>query len=213
LLALGAAFGTMPIELRYLAFAAPFAAALLAGAASGWRRRAPRLAVAALGLVLAVQAAGAAGMALHPATRQAYRDALAAVAPALGPDALLLVPGGNDGVGIVGAALAEAPQGQPILVLRLPDIPVLPRQVAPYARLVLLGITDRDGAVQAAAARAALADDPRWVERDRPWRDSRRGFEVRVFDRAEPIPAARSGVADRSEGVLIGGAHHGREQP
>ena len=213
LLALGAAFGTMPIELRYVAFAAPFAAALLAGAASGWRRRTPRLAVAGLGLVLAVQAAGAAGMALHPATRQAYRDALAAVAPALGRDALLLVPGGNDGVGIVGATLAEAPRHQPILVLRLAEMPALPGQVAPYARLVLLGITDRDGAVQVAAARAALAHDPRWVEREPPWRDARRGFEARIFDRAESAPLARSGVADWSEGVVIGGAHHGGEQP
>ncbi|WP_368417357.1 hypothetical protein [Falsiroseomonas sp.] len=213
LLVLGAVFGTMPIELRYVAFAAPFAAALLAGAASGWRRRAPRLAVAAFCLVLAVQAAGAAGMALHPATRQAYRDALAAVAPALGPDALLLVPLGNDGVGIVGAALAEAPRHQPILVLRLSEIPALPRQVAPYARLVLLGITDRDGALQVAAARAALAEDPSWVERNRPWRDARRGFEARILDRAGTAPLARSGVADRSEGVAVGGAHHGGEQP
>jgi hypothetical protein len=213
LLALGAAFGTMPIELRYLAFAAPFAAALLAGAAAGWLRRAPRLAVAGLGLVLAVQAAGTAGMALHPATRQAYRDALAVLAPALGPDALLLVPHGNDGVGIVGATLAEAPRHQPILVLRLDTMPALPRQAAPYARLVLLGITDRDGALQVAAARDALAADPRWVERAPPWRDARRGFEARIFDRAATAPPARSGVADRSEGVGIGGAHHGGEQP
>jgi hypothetical protein len=213
LLALGAAFGSMPIELRYVAFAAPFAAALLAGAARAWLRRAPRLVAVAFGLVLAVQAAGAAGMALHPATRQAYRDALAAVSPALGPDSLLLVPGGNDGVGIVGAALAEAPRHQPILVLRLDNMPVLLGQAAPYARLVLLGITDRDGAIQVAAARDALARDPRWVERGLPWRDPRRGFEARIFDRAGTAPPARSGVADRSEGIAVGRTHHGGEQP
>lgn len=212
LLALGAAFGTMPIELRYLAFAAPFAAVLLAGAARGWLRRAPRLAPVALALVLAVQAAGAVGMALHPATRQAYRDALAAVAPSLGPGSLLLVPKGNDGVGIVGAVLAEAPADQPILLLRLADAPALPLRAAPYARLVLLGITDRDGAEQVAAARAVLEADPRWVEQPRAWRDARRGFEARIFLRAG-LTVPRSGMPDRAEGVVVGGAHHGREQP
>lgn len=212
LLALGAAFGTMPIELRYLAFAAPFAAALLAGAARGWAPRLPRAAPAAFVLLLAVQAAGTAGMALHPATRQTYRDALAALAPALGPEALLLVPEGNDGVGIVGAVLAEAPRDQPILVLRLAEIPALRDRAAPYARLVLLGITDRDGALQAAAARAALAADPRWVELSRPWRDARRGFDASIFA-LPPMEGRGSGMADRAEGVLIGGAHHGGEQP
>ncbi len=212
LLALGAAFRTMPIELRYLAFAAPFAAALLAGAARGWARRLPRAAPAAFALLLVVQAVGTAGMVLHPATRQAYRDALAALAPALGPEALLLVPEGNDGVGIVGAVLAEAPRDQPMLVLRLAEIPALRDRAAPDARLVLLGITDRDGAVQAAAARAALAADPRWVELSRPWRDARRGFEAQVFA-ARPAEGRGSGMADRAEGVVIGGAHHGGEQP
>lgn len=213
LLALGAAFGTMPIELRYVAFAAPFAAALLAAAARAWARRLPVLAPAALVALLAVQAAGVVGMALHPATRQAYRDALAAVAPALGPGSLLLVPAGNDGVGIVGAVLAEAPPDQPILVLRLAEAERLPAVAAPYARLVLLGITDRDGAAQAEAAAAALAADPRWVEAARPWRDARRGFEASVFAAVAAPRSGGSGMADRAEGVLVGGAHHGGEEP
>jgi hypothetical protein len=212
LLLLGAAFGTMPIELRYLAFAAPFVAALLAGAAQSWARRLPRTAPAAFAVLLVVQAAGTAGMALHPATRQAYRDALAALAPSLGPEALLLVPEGNDGVGIVGAVLAEAARDQPMLVLRLEEIPLLHDRAAPYARPVLLGINDRVGNVQAAAARAALAADPRWVELSRPWRDARRGFEASVFS-ARPADARGSGMADRAEGVVIGGTHHGSEKP
>lgn len=212
LLALGAAFGTMPIELRYLSFAAPFAAVMLAGAARGWARRLPRAAPAAFAMLLAVQAAGVAGMALHPATRQAYRDALAALAPSLGPDALLLVPKGNDGVGLVGAVLAEAPRDQPILVLRLEEIPVLRARAAPYARLVLLGITDRDGAVQVAAAREAIIADPRWVELPRPWRDARRGFEASVFV-TRPRHGGGSSVTHRAEGVVIGGAHHRGEKP
>jgi len=207
LLLLGAAFGNMPIELRYIAFAAPFAAALLAGAAAAWARRAPRLVSAALLLLLGVQAVGAAGMALHPATQQTYRDALRAVGPALGPGTLLLVPHGNDGVGLVGGVLAEAPPNQPILVLRAEDAGRLAGLTAPYARLVLLGITDRDGAVQEAAARAALAADPRWDEGRIAWRDARRGFTATVF-----APRA-SGVADRPEGVVVGGADHRREEP
>jgi hypothetical protein len=210
LLLLGAAFGNTPVELRYLAFAAPFAAALLAGALSAWQRAAPRLAPAALGLVLLVQGAGAVGMVLHPATQQTYRDALAALSPQLGPGSLLLVPAGNDGVGIVGAVLAEAARDQRILVLHPGASPGLPARVAGYRRLVLLGITDRDGAIQVAAARAVLEADPDWVEAAEPWRDARRGFSARLY-----APAARSGsrVADRAEAFLVGGPHDGREQP
>jgi hypothetical protein len=87
---------------------------------------------------------------------------------------------------------------------------MLPALAGPYARVVLLGITDRDGATQAAAAVAALEADPGWAEASRPWRDARRGFEVRVY---APTGARGSGVADRAEGVLVRGADHGREKP
>ncbi len=186
LLVLAAASGSTPIELRYLAFAVPFAAALLAGAAAALAERRPRPALAGLALVLAVQAAGSAGMALHPATRQPYRDALAAVAPLLGPDTLLLVPHGNDGVGIVGAVLAEAPRDQPLLLLRRADAAAAPARAAGHARLVLLAITDREGDAQADAARAALRDDPAWVEAGTPWSDPRRGFRATLFEAAPP---------------------------
>lgn len=205
LLLLGAAFGTMPIELRYLAFAAPFAAALLAGALAAWHRSAPRAATAGLVLLLAVQAAGVAGMALHPATRQGWREALAAAAPSL-PGALLLVPYGNDGVGVVGAVLAEAPPHQPLFLLRGTAAAALPGRVAEWPRLVLLGLHDRDGARQVEAAREALLDAG-WTIEAVPWRDARRGFAVEVL-----VPR-RSGVADRAEAVLVGGAHHGGEEP
>ncbi|MGG5809721.1 hypothetical protein [Falsiroseomonas sp. CW058] len=206
LLLLGAAFGNTPIELRYLAFAAPFAGALLAGAAAALPRRA---ALPALGLVLAVQAAGAAGMVLHPATQQTFRDAFAALSPLLGPRTLLLVPRGNDGVGIVGAVLAEAPPDQRILLLR-EDAPDIPAPADGATRLVLLAVTDRDGARQVARARAALAADPAWREAATPWRDARRGFTATVYEAA---PRAASRVADRAEGVLVRRAHHGGEQP
>ncbi len=211
LLLLGAAFGNTPVELRYLAFAAPFGAALLAGAAAAWRRRAPWLAPSAFALLLAVQAAGAVGMALHPATRQAYRDALTALAPHLGPGTLLLVPNGNDGVGIVGAVLAEAPRSQPLFVLRPDTLPRLPALLADYDRAVLLAITDRDGARQADAAREALADVPDWATQATPWRDTRRGFSATVYTRAGAAEGSR--VADGAERLFVRRAHDGGEQP
>lgn len=210
LLLLGALAGNTPVELRYLAFAAPFGALLLAGAAGALARRHPRAALAGLGLLLVVQGAGITGMALHPATRQAYRDALAALAPALGPDSLLLVPRGNDGVGIVVATLREAPPDQSILLLRGLQPAPLKADLARYRRLVLLGITDRDGARQVQAALETLRADPAWREAASPWRDARRGFAAWVFQAA---PASGSGVADLPEGVVIGRAHHGGEQP
>jgi hypothetical protein len=144
------------------------------------------------------------------ATQQAYRDALAVLAPSLGPDTLLLVPHGNDGVGIVGAVLAEAPPGQPLLVLREAEAGALPAQAVRFSRLVLLGITDRDGERQVARAREVLAGDPDWREAATPWRDARRGFSATVF---EPAVESGSRVAHRPEGVVVGGAHDGREQP
>jgi 4-amino-4-deoxy-L-arabinose transferase-like glycosyltransferase len=180
---LGMVFAKTPIELRYLAFAAPFAGLLVASAAAAWTRAGwRRLAVAGLGLVLLVQAAGVAGMALHPATRQVQRDALQAVAPLLGPGSVLLLPFGNDGVGLVGAALREAPRNQPVLVLRLDDAASAPARMKGFQRAVLLAITDRDGAIQAeAAANALLAQG--WREDPIPWRDTRRGYTARVFTR------------------------------
>lgn len=167
LMTLGLLFGNTPIELRYLAFAAPFAAALIAATA-------PR---PLLLVLLLAQLAGAAGMALHPATQQAYRHALAALP--LGEGTLLLVPRGNDGVGIVGAVLAEAPPAQRILLLRQGADP------GPYLagarRLALLAITDRDGARQVAEARARLAEAG-WREVATPWRDARRGFSATLYE-------------------------------
>jgi hypothetical protein len=208
LLLLGVLAGNTPVELRYLAFAAPFAALLLAGAGGVVAQRHPRAALLGLAVLLAVQGAGIAGMALHPATRQAYRDALAVLAPALGPDALLLVPHGNDGVGIVVATLREAPPAQPMLLLR--DDASLAPEAAAYRRLVVLGITDRDGARQVEATLTALRADPAWREAASPWRDARRGFAAWVFQAA---PATASGVADLPEGIVIGRAHHGGEKP
>jgi hypothetical protein len=164
----------------------------------------------ALGVLLGAQLAGAAGMILHPATQQAYRDALQALAPALGRDTLLLVPHGNDGVGVVGAVLAEAPPDQRILILREAEAARIPEQAGRFTRLVLLGITDRDGARQAARAREVLAADPGWREAAIAWRDARRGFSATVYEAVVPVG---SRVAHRPESVVVRGADHRGEQP
>ncbi|HZF75584.1 MAG TPA: hypothetical protein VE033_07115 [Acetobacteraceae bacterium] len=208
LLALGAMAGNLPIELRYLAFAAPFAAALAAGGLAALAEQRPRLARLAFAVLVAVQAAGAAGMVLHPATRQAHRDALTALDPHLGPGSLLLAPYGNDGVGLLGATLREAPPRQPMLVLRLDDAAEAPARAAGYDRVVLLGIGERDGRAQAAAAREALAASPEWRLAAEPWADARRGFFSAVFTRA----GTPSGMPDRAEGVVAGNADQGGEE-
>ncbi len=194
LLALGAGFGNTPVELRYLAFAAPFAAALAAGGAAAWSgaEACPGAGTLAFGLLLAVQATGTLGMALHPATQQTYRHALATVAPLLGPETLLLVPFGNDGVGIVGSVLREAPAAQPILVLRLDDAAAAADRAAGFRRLVALDVGDRDGAEQIRRALAALRAAPEsWREAGVAWRDPRRGFAVMVFEGSGPVGPGR----------------------
>lgn len=210
LLLLGAMANNLPIELRYVAFAAPFCAALAAGGLEAWRARLPALGLAAMALLVLVQAAGTAGMVFHPATRQAHRDALAALAPALGPQTLLLAPFGNDGVGLVGALLREAPARQPILLLRLDDAAEAPKRAAGWGRVVLLGIGERDGQAQAEAASQALKADPDWRLESAPWHDARRGFFAQVFVPA--VAGESSRVADRAEGVVIRGPDDRREE-
>jgi hypothetical protein len=201
LLALGAAFGNTPIELRYVAFSAPFAAALIAGAAAAWARTAPRAAVAGLALVLLVQAAGTVGMALHPATQQPFRHALAALAPRLGEGSVLAVPFAEDGVGVTGSLLLEAPPRQKVLVLRSPDAAAAPHRVAEFGRVVLVGLGDRDGARQARSAADTLRADPAWRSLGPAWNDFRGGF-AEVFERgappavAPPAPLIASGAPD-----------------
>ena len=182
LLVLGVVFGNTPVELRYVAFSAPFAAALVAGAAGVWARGAPRAARAGFGLVLGVQAAGTVGMALHPSTQQPFRDALATLAPRLGEDSVLAVPFADDGVGVTGSLLREAPPDQKVLVLRLSDAAAVTERAAGFRRVVLLGLGDRDGAKQARSASAALHADPSWRSLGLAWSDFRGGF-AEVFER------------------------------
>ncbi len=111
LFALGVIFGNTPIEIRYLAFSLPWLGLLLA----------PALPRALLATMLAVQAAAIAGLALAPATMQP--QAAAARAAAAYPGRLVLVPFGNDGVGIPGPFIASAPDNMRILLLRPATVP------------------------------------------------------------------------------------------
>jgi hypothetical protein len=113
LLVLGAVFHNTPIELRYLAFAVPFAATLLAGALASLPRRVRRT---ILPLILLMQAASIAGLLTRPETMQPAR-ATAAAAAGLARGGIVLLPHGNDGVGIVGAFAIEAPPELRLLVI------------------------------------------------------------------------------------------------
>jgi hypothetical protein len=94
----------------------------------------------------------------------------------LAGDAVVLVPAGNDGVGIVGAFGIEAPPELPILLIR-PGDPISDR-VARYRRVGLaLLAEDRDSTAAIAAARNIFT---------RPnWRRVGIGFNFEVFERGE----------------------------
>lgn len=111
LFALGLIFGNTPIEIRYLAFSLPYLALLLAPAL-------PRPLLAGL---LAVQACAIIGLAFAPATMQP--QAAAARAAARYHGALVLLPFGNDGVGIPGPFIAAAPDAMRLLLLRPGTVP------------------------------------------------------------------------------------------
>ena len=106
LLLLGFTFDNAPIELRYLAFATPYIGLLLAAALPRHVRHA----------VLAIQAIALLGLMARPETMQPAR-ATAIAAAALVGDGVVLLPRGNDGVGIVGAFAVEAPPTLRLLVI------------------------------------------------------------------------------------------------
>jgi peptidoglycan/LPS O-acetylase OafA/YrhL len=106
------------------------------------------------------------------------------------PDALLLVPFGNDGVGVTGSLLREAPAGQRLLVLREADAAQAPSraEAAGARRLVLVGMGDRGAMAQAEAALAALRADPAaWRPVGRLLQDHRGRF-VEAFEAVTPPP-------------------------
>ncbi|HEX3991934.1 MAG TPA: hypothetical protein VHX39_12255 [Acetobacteraceae bacterium] len=154
LLILGAIFNNTPIEVRYLTFSTPFVGLLLAGA----------LSTRAAGGVLIVQGAAIAGLMLAPQTMQPARAA-ARTAASWVQDGVVLLPRGNDGVGVVGAFAIEAPPGLALLLIPAGASPEQIRaRIRPMHRVVL-ALLEQDAASRAASAamRQALTD-PGWRE-------------------------------------------------
>ena len=159
LLALGALFNSTPIELRYLSFSVPFIALLLASL--------PR---AVLLPLLALQAAAIAGLMLRPETMQPAR-LTARAAAALVQDGVVLVPYGNDGVGIIGAfAIASPPD------LRLIAIHADTPPPSGVRRLVLARMAQDDTSRAAIATMTAALSGP-------CWRAAAEGFNVTAYER------------------------------
>jgi hypothetical protein len=166
LLALGALFNNTPIEVRYLTFSNPFVGLLLAGALGG------RGAAA----VFAVQAASIAGLMLAPQTMQPARAAAHAAA-SWARDGVVLLPRGNDGVGVVGAFAIESPPALPLLLIPAGATPEQIRaRLGPWHRVVL-ALLEQDAASRAAseAMRRALNAPG--------WREVAHGPNVAVYER------------------------------
>jgi hypothetical protein len=173
LLLLGLVFNTAPIELRYLAFAMPFVGLLLAGVFATLPRR---MGHALCGLVLAIQTLSLAGLMTRQETMQPAR-ATAVAAAALVGDGAVLLPHGNDGVGIVGAFAIEAPPTLRLLVVGKDATAAQIRARArrfPRVVLALLG-QDADSRATLPVMREAFAD-PCWLK-------AAEGSNVLVFER------------------------------
>ncbi len=145
LLALGLVFNTTPIEIRYLAFSLPYLALLLAACL-------PMRLMASYGLA---GAAGVLGLMVAPSTMQpqglAARDAIAV------PGALILVPFGNDGVGIPGPVIAALPDQARVELFQKAEPP--PLVGAPEIILADIAI-DNQSRVTTPGLEAALAAMP-----------------------------------------------------
>ena len=166
LLLLAAVFDSTPIELRYLAFAMPFVGLLLASVS-------PRPMVCA---VLAIQAVALVGLMIRPETMQPARATAIAAASLVG-DGVVLLPHGNDGVGIVGAfAVESVPELRLLIIRRDATAEQIRARAMPYQRVVL-ALLDQDADSHATLPhmRAAFADPC--------WRPAGDGFNVLAFDR------------------------------
>ncbi len=166
LLLLGLVFDNTPIELRYLAFSTPIIGLLLAAALPRTIRHA----------VLAVQAIALFGLMTRPETMQPAR-ATAMAAAALVGDGVVMLPRGNDGVGIVGAFAVESPPTLRLMVIAPDATPAQVRARASRYPRVVLALLGQDAASRATLPlmRAAFADSC--------WRAAGDGFNVLAFDR------------------------------
>jgi len=178
LLALGFAFNTTPIELRYLAFATPFIGLLLAGLAGALPARAG---IFFLCVLLPLQALAIAGLMTRPETMQPQAAAAREAASLMGETGLSFVPRGNDGVGVVAAFLLESPPGQRVQLVPPDATAATLRAWArkfPRVAMALLAL-DADSRAAVETMRTALAEDP-------CWRAAGSGFNLRAYERVCP---------------------------
>jgi hypothetical protein len=136
LLALGLICNNTPVEIRYMAFSLPYLSLLVAASA-------PKALRAAL---IGVQALAIIGLAFSPATAQPQARAARQAAALEAPQTLVLLPFGNDGVGIPGPFIAAAPAAMRLELLRGP-----PLSFATESRLILVTLTlDKSSRAQVA---------------------------------------------------------------
>jgi hypothetical protein len=173
LLLLGVVFGNTPIELRYLAFALPFFALLLAGAIVSLRRS---IGASLASAVLCVQALAIAGLLTRPETMQPAREAAREAAEIAAGDVVLL-PRGDDGVGIPAAFARETSSATRLLVIAAGETPAAVRaRAAAFPRVAVAAIA------QDAASRAVIAT-MRAAFVDPCWRPLTSGRIIALYER------------------------------
>ena len=129
----------------------------------------------AIVLVLTIQLASIAGLLLSPRTMQPARAA-ATDAARLAGDGVVLLPRGNDGVGIAGAFGIEAPPSLSLLLVGPND--AIMSGIGGHRRVVLVLLAqDRDSTAAVAMMRAAFAHPN--------WRRVAIGSNVEIYERTE----------------------------
>jgi hypothetical protein len=182
LLLLGFVFNNTPIELRYIAFATPFFAILLAGAFATLPGRAG---IAVLSALLGVQALSLLGMMTRPETMQPQAQAARAARGLAATDgSLVLVPYGNDGVGVLAAFVNESPDSLHVAHVDPGETAAAIRAAASHASRVVLVLLGLDG-----DSRAVLPVMQAAFDHDACWTRAGVGFDVAAFDRTAACPA------------------------
>ncbi len=176
LLLLGFVFNNTPIELRYIAFAMPFLALLVAGSLASLPPPAGQRVLIAL---LCVQALSLIGMMTRPETMQPQAQTARAAARLEKPGALVLVPYGNDGVGVLAAFVREAPASMRLLVVDPDTDPVALRGRVGHASRVILVLLGLDG-----DSKATLPQMLRAFRGVPCWTQGPSGFDTIAFDRS-----------------------------
>ncbi len=151
LLALCCVFNNTPIEIRYLAYATPFTALLLAQAL----RHRPILQT----FLLLAESFAIIGLAFAPATMQPQARAARQAAALANPATLTLLPYGNDGVGIPGPFIASSPATLRLALITPHHLPPLQNQ----QQITLVTLTiDNASRATTTAALTYFASHPCW---------------------------------------------------